>query len=285
MFKKIYVFLFFLVLSGSCAYSFDICVFPGNPTGGEGMLVRIENTTYPDYTVIFEGKKYASYPRDGKSREIFIPVGIETKGLHKLTVKRKLLFVTLEEQSLDIDVTPRNIANILLKPSDETLRDKQKSIDRQQELVLDSIAIMSKKKFWKNPFILPLKSKSRPNFADRRKGKNYIYFHKGVDLGGKLGTPVCAVNDGIVAFTGNKFNVYGNLVILDHGQGVISCYFHLKKILKKTGDRVCKNEVIAKLGNTGWSTGPHLHFGIYLQGEAVDPLWWVAFSSNVAGME
>ncbi len=71
-------------------------------------------------------------------------------------------------------------------------------------------------------------------------------------------------------------------MMIDHGQGVVSCYFHLNKFLKQEGDTVARGEAVAETGKSGWATGPHLHFGIYLQGDAVDPLWWIKYSNKKA---
>ena len=280
MLKNIPAALLLVAVFSSQAHSFDISVSPEMSRGGEGMLVRITNTTYPNFAIILNGKKYQSYERNSNSREAFIPMGIETCGALPLVVKRKLLFITLEEKFRYVGCVARIIRTSKLNSKDETMRDTQRTVDKQQVLVISALNVKSKNKLWNGPLILPVKSRSTPNFAQKREGKTYSYFHKGIDLGGKSGTPVRAANDGVVAFTGECFNVYGNLVILDHGQGVTSCYFHMKKVLKKTGDKVSKNDLIGLLGSTGWSTGPHLHFGVYLQGEAVDPLWWIKFSGN-----
>jgi murein DD-endopeptidase MepM/ murein hydrolase activator NlpD len=125
---------------------------------------------------------------------------------------------------------------------------------------------------------LAVKAKITTRFALLRKAKTYQYFHKGVDFSIPTGTPVKAMNSGKIIFAKSGLNVYGVAMVVDHGQGVTSCYFHLNKLLKKEGETVEKGEIIAESGATGWATGPHLHFGLYLQGEAVDPFWWIKFA-------
>jgi len=95
-------------------------------------------------------------------------------------------------------------------------------------------------------------------------------FHHGVDIAGKSGTKVLAAASGLVTWAGDK-NGYGNLIEIDHGSGYVTRYGHNKKILVKVGDVVKQSDVIANMGSTGRSTGPHVHFEVLLQGKKVNP--------------
>jgi murein DD-endopeptidase MepM/ murein hydrolase activator NlpD len=96
-------------------------------------------------------------------------------------------------------------------------------------------------------------------------------FHHGVDLAAPAGTEIHPVWKGKVVFSGEQPG-YGNVVIVDHGSGVESKYAHNMVNLVKKGDEVDTDTVIAKVGSTGLSTGPHLHFEVRYHGEAMDPL-------------
>lgn len=96
-------------------------------------------------------------------------------------------------------------------------------------------------------------------------------FHAGTDFRGRLGTPVLAAGDGMVVFA-SRTNGYGNLVIVDHGNGLLTRYGHLRKILAKRGNLLTAGTEIGELGRTGRATGPHLHFEVRIDGRPVDPV-------------
>ncbi len=95
-------------------------------------------------------------------------------------------------------------------------------------------------------------------------------FHPAVDIGAPVGTPVVATGDARVIFTGWKVDL-GNTVILDHGYNFRTLYGHVSKVAVDVGDRVKKGQVIAYVGSTGQSTGPHLHYEVHLRGADVNP--------------
>ena len=95
-------------------------------------------------------------------------------------------------------------------------------------------------------------------------------FHEGLDIANRVGTPVIAPANGLVVFTGRKGG-FGNLIIISHGHGITTRYGHLSKILVKVGQHVKRGEKIGEIGNTGRSTGPHLHYEVRLNGVPVNP--------------
>ncbi|MGE4267940.1 MAG: peptidoglycan DD-metalloendopeptidase family protein [Deferribacterales bacterium] len=95
-------------------------------------------------------------------------------------------------------------------------------------------------------------------------------FHEGLDIAAKYGAPVRAAAKGTVIFSGRK-NGYGKIVIIDHGFGYMTKYAHNSNILVKAGQRVSKGDRIAQVGNTGRSTGPHVHYEVLVNGVPVNP--------------
>lgn len=98
--------------------------------------------------------------------------------------------------------------------------------------------------------------------------------HTGMDIGTPIGSYAIASNDGIVTKATYSYS-YGNMVMIDHGGGVKTLYAHGSEILVKVGDAVKRGDAIMKTGSTGWSTGPHLHFEIIVNGQTIDPYPYV----------
>ncbi|MFV2082661.1 MAG: M23 family metallopeptidase [bacterium] len=98
--------------------------------------------------------------------------------------------------------------------------------------------------------------------------------HKGVDVATRTGTPIIAPADGIVIFAGREGG-FGNMVVLDHGYGLVTRYAHNSTIDVKRSQKVNRGDVIAKVGNTGRSTGPHLHYEVLVNGVAVNPTRYI----------
>ncbi len=128
------------------------------------------------------------------------------------------------------------------------------------------------KKLWKGKFILPIRSLITSSFGNARVFNNQLKsYHGGVDFRAKEGTKIRASNDGKVVLAKNRFYA-GNSVIINHGLGIYTGYYHLSEFKVKRGDKVKKGEVIGLSGKTGRVTGAHLHFSMRINGVAVDPL-------------
>lgn len=100
-------------------------------------------------------------------------------------------------------------------------------------------------------------------------------FHSGIDFAGKLGTPVLATAEGVVIFSGWQSG-YGRIVKIRHSKDLVTYYAHNRKNLVKEGDKIEKGQTIAKLGSSGRSTGPHVHFEVRRDGKAIDPLNYIS---------
>lgn len=96
-------------------------------------------------------------------------------------------------------------------------------------------------------------------------------FHAGMDFSANIGTPIYATGNGTVVKAGWE-SAYGNLIKVDHGFGYVTWYAHLSKIKVRVGQKVVRGEVIGEVGNTGKSTGPHLHYEVHVKGKVVNPV-------------
>ena len=99
--------------------------------------------------------------------------------------------------------------------------------------------------------------------------------HSGTDIAMPMGAYIIAANDGVVTKAGYSSTGYGNMVLIDHGGGVSTLYGHGSEILVQTGQTVKRGDIIMKAGSTGWSTGPHLHFEVRINGQHVDSLPYI----------
>jgi murein DD-endopeptidase MepM/ murein hydrolase activator NlpD len=125
---------------------------------------------------------------------------------------------------------------------------------------------------WTGPFIRPVDGPIVSGFGYRvHPIFRRVKFHYGVDISAPSGTPIRAAADGVVVFAGWR-RAYGNTVIIDHGNGVATLYAHCSRILVSEGEVVKQGQVIALVGSTGLSTGPHLHFEVRHYGEPINPL-------------
>ncbi len=100
----------------------------------------------------------------------------------------------------------------------------------------------------------------------------YAHFHTGIDIAAALGSPVLAAGDGVVVAVAHTWVGYGNYVIVAHGAGVLTLYAHLLDTAVTPGARVTRGQVLGREGSSGYSTGPHLHFEVRVNGQVTDPL-------------
>ncbi|MGZ8997542.1 MAG: M23 family metallopeptidase [Allosphingosinicella sp.] len=109
--------------------------------------------------------------------------------------------------------------------------------------------------------------------------------HGGIDLAGAIGTPIFATADGIVGRAGWNDGGYGNLVEINHGEGIQTRYGHLSRISATPGSRVRRGELIGYMGSTGRSTGSHLHYEVRIDGRAVNPIPFMQSNDALATLQ
>lgn len=137
-------------------------------------------------------------------------------------------------------------------------------------------ATLSPEFFITKPFSVPLKSKITSPYGGIRTFNGTLKrFHDGTDFRAAVGVKIPASNDGIVRIAKDRYYAGGSVVI-DHGSGIYTQYYHLSKILVKNGDKVKRGEIVGLSGASGRVSGPHLHFGIFANGMQVDPMQFIS---------
>lgn len=143
-------------------------------------------------------------------------------------------------------------------------------------LLTEHTGVFTPERSWNNSLSLPAAAAMNALFGTLRSynGSEYNRYHHGVDFAGAPGTSVLAAAAGRVALV-DRLHIRGNTTVIDHGWGVFTLYAHQQDTLVQPGDTVTSGQVIGTVGSTGRSTGPHLHWEVWLNGVNVDPLQWV----------
>jgi len=176
--------------------------------------------------------------------------------------------LSLKVEKVDFGTEELSLPSHLVDLDEKTLERVRKEAKQLQTLFQG----FREERLWRGAFIRPVEGELSDTFGLSRiiNGKQSSP-HTGVDLKGEEGTPVLASNSGMVVLVDELFFT-GKSVILDHGWGLYSMYFHLSEALVKKGERVDTGTTLGRVGSTGRSTGPHLHWGVKLNGARVDPL-------------
>jgi murein DD-endopeptidase MepM/ murein hydrolase activator NlpD len=149
----------------------------------------------------------------------------------------------------------------------------------EEEAVNAAKETLSPHRLWSGNFIRPSKARTSTPFGVRRTVNGKFlkdYFHSGLDFAGYQGSPVVATAPGTVVMARTGFKLHGNCIAIDHGQGIVSFYIHLKKLNVVQGQQVKAGQLIGQIGQTGRANGPHLHFSIYCNKAASNPNSWFA---------
>lgn len=157
----------------------------------------------------------------------------------------------------------------------ESALDELESLSKTMESQIRELQNKSKTALGSGKYIWPVSGDITSYFGNRMhpilKKRKY---HSGIDIAAVAGTPIAASDYGVVIFSGRNGG-YGLMITLDHGAGISTVYAHCSSLLVKNGETVSKGQTIAKVGSTGLSTGPHLHFEVRKDGVPVNPLNYI----------
>lgn len=267
--------LSFVLVLGTSVYAYTVGVLPGDPRLGDTISVFIspnQGTTNPPVVTVGDST-YQSFPLpDGRFRAMVPTSPLDAPGQRTIQIDgdegTEILSVNVSNRSF-------NTQWIRLSPGSSSL-----GTDHEFSRVADFKKIVTPEKYWDGPMVRPSAGRVSSEYGNRRYYNGVFaqdYYHRGVDYAAGTGSPVVAPAAGhirLVGTVGEGFELHGNTVGIDHGQGVLSIMIHLSRIDVQEGDFVEAGQVIGGIGSTGASTGPHLHWGLYVNGVAVDPVPW-----------
>ena len=257
----------------------SVTVTPQTIQLGETLSVRVQLPADSPQPVVSMGdRQYPAFamstPSDRNTtlyRALIPSSPLDTPGARSVTVAAGDL-----QQSLPVTLRARTFPTQSITVGSGGLEATQIELDA----VTSFKDITSPTRHWSGAFLRPSAGRISAIYGVRRYYNGVFandYYHRGVDYAAALGTPVVAPAAGTVALVGREaegFVVHGNTVGLDHGQGVTSIFLHLNQISVSEGQTVTAGQQIGTIGTSGASTGPHLHWGLYVHGIAVDPVPW-----------
>jgi len=252
---------------------------------GDVGLLRIRASVGESLQVVWMGQEFFMAPhKNGKTWFGFFGADLKLKsGSYPLVVKtaskgfKKEIGVTVRSKDYGVRVLTLPKEMVDLDPV--TLE----RVKREAAVMKEALSAPPTPPLWNSAFVKPVSGEVVGPFGQTSLINGQPRSpHSGVDLRGERGAPVVAINDGRVALTGEHF-FNGLFVVLDHGGAIQSMYFHLDRILVQQGDQVSKGRSVGLMGATGRVTGPHLHFGMRINGARIDPVRFMRLNETMEG--
>ncbi len=248
---------------------------PGEVARGQPFWVELESDRQPlGLEISWLDRSFVMPSELPGKQKILLGAGLEREGRQSL----ELSFYWREHRQkkrYEIEVEDKEYPEQHLTLPEEMVeppREKRYRIARERQKLTSALNSFRLERYWDGDFSLPVHGEvSSPFGVERYLNEKPRSPHKGVDLQGDKGTPIKSIAAGRATLTGD-FYFGGKTVVVDHGQGMHSLYMHLSEIRVQEDEFVQQAELIGEMGMTGRATGPHLHLGTYVLGEAVDPM-------------
>ena len=220
-----------------------------------------------------------AYPlvQEEQSKYTFLGVGVlDQPGIHTLEVRiitANGSTATLTE-SITVNSNAWTVEYLEFDAATTSLLDPAKIL-AERAILADAYGTSSHEKLWAGPWLLPTGGHLTARFGEQRSinGSVPSGHHGGTDFGANLGTPIVASNSGVVVLA-RQLDLRGNMVIIDHGGGVLTGYGHMSAFAVAEGQTVAAGQLIGEVGSTGLSTGAHVHWEMSVHGILVDALWF-----------
>ena len=264
-----YFFAVFLYASSLFALNFNVTSL--DIKNGQSAIITFEKDKSIVYKhVRIDDKRYKIF-----DNYVVIPIGYYAKPKEKWLIINYTQNGVWKSKIVDFNIVDGKYKKetIKVKSSKVTLSkvDKKRAAKEYQE-AMDIYNTTTRKSYISSKFIQPIDSKITSSFGKARVYNNTLKgYHSGTDFRAKVGTPILVANDGKVVLVKDRF-YSGGSIIVDHGYGLYTCYYHMSKFNVKVGQMVKKSQVIGLSGVSGRVTGPHLHYSIRAGGIQVDPL-------------
>jgi len=263
----------------SSLLGFDFSISNSITSNARTVFIEFKQDKNINYEKIVAGKKeYAilKHPTDDSKLYALIPTSYYEKPSDK---KLKILYhensnekvknIFLKVQDAQYEKEVLEVQKSKVNPTSKAVKQRTAKEYNEAMAIYNTI---TKESYINSEFILPLSSKITSDFGKARVYNGSLKgYHSGTDFRAKVGTAIVASNDGIVVLAKDRF-YSGGSVIIDHGGGVYTCYYHMSKFDVQKGDKVKKSQLLGLSGDTGRVTGPHLHFSARVGGVQVDPL-------------
>ncbi len=256
------------------AAAYQVQVLPTNPGQGDTLSVIIQGDGSSEPTVTVDGTTYTAFPLSSNRYRALVPTSPNT------TPGRMTLRVEGAEGNNNIAVSigdrSFNTQYINLSPGRAGLEGTDYEFDS-----LDALrALRTPTRYWSGPMARPSNGYVSSAYGNQRYYNGVFaegYYHRGVDYAAGNGAPIYAPAAGRISLVGREldgFVLNGNTIGIDHGQGVVSVMIHLSGFAVNEGDFVQQGQLIGYMGATGFATGPNLHWGLFVNAVAVDPVPW-----------
>ncbi len=283
-------YLFFYFLCAVSLFALKVEISSSEVANGQSVLftfVKEKGLSFEKALLDDREYKILPHPKDPQKMYLLLPVSYYAKAGDK---KVKILYSkdnSSKEKVFFIRIKDGNYKKESIKVSSSKVhlnkKDKQRAAKEYKE-AMRVYNTLTPKSFISLAFIAPMQSKITSAFGKARVYNGSLKgYHSGTDFRAKVGEPIKAANDGKVVLCKERF-YSGGSVVIDHGEGIYTCYFHLSKFLVKRSQWVKKGQIIALSGKSGRVTGPHLHFAARVKGVQVDPLQLMTLmNENILG--
>lgn len=296
--------------AGAAVAATRLRLLPDAPSRGEALVAVVEGAATDSPRCLWDGERIPCR-RGARGIEVIVPIPVEGEA----ETISLVVDTTGGSVTRDVSVRERNYGRelVFLDPANWKRVQDRAEVARDARRLRRILSATQQERLWEGGWREPVEARQSGGFgAERfyfaasdseravslpRDAKTTSRFaedtatgrwsgipswrHAGVDYAAARGSAVIAPARGVVAEVGN-YTLTGRTVILDHGDGVMTGYFHLDSAMVRRGDEVAQGRTLGRVGSTGLSTGPHLHYGVYVRGVPVDPASWRQATESLA---